>query len=102
MVHVIAAIEIAPGRRDDFLESFRRLMPTVHAEAGCGEYGPTVEIDSGLSLQPPVRENVVVICEQWESLAALHTHLAAPHMTAWREEVKDLVRAVTLQVLEPA
>jgi len=32
----------------------------------------------------------------------LKAHLAAPHMAAYREQVKDLVGGVALQVLEPA
>ena len=102
MIHVIAAIEVAPGRRDDFLQGFHRLMPKVHAEPGCLEYGPTVDVASGLSVQPPLRENVVVVCEKWESLAALQAHLTAPHMAEWRESMKDIVRGVSLQVLQPA
>ncbi len=102
MLHVIAAITIAPARRDDFLTAFHKLMPHVHAEQGCLEYGPTVDVASGIGLQPPVRENTVVVCEKWESLAALKAHLAAPHMTAWREEMKDIVLGVALQVLQPA
>jgi len=35
-------------------------------------------------------------------LDALKAHLAAPHMTTYRENVKDLVAGVTLQVLETA
>lgn len=49
-----------------------------------------------------MRENVVVILEKWESLAALKAHLAAPHMAEYRQRVKDLVAGVTLQIVEPA
>ena len=102
MIHVIATIDLSPGRREDFLTAFHQLMPAVHAEKGCIEYGPTVDVASGLSLQPPVRENVVVVCEKWESLAALQAHLTAPHMTAWRSEMKDIVRGVSLLILQPS
>ena len=102
MIHVLAAIEVRPGRRAELLAEFHRLMPLVHAEAGCIEYGPTVDIASGLGVQPPVRENTVVIIEKWASLDALHAHTKAPHMAAYREAVKDLVLRVELQVLEPA
>ena len=102
MIHVIATIEVRPGRRDALLAEFHRNMPTVHAEAGCIEYGPTVDFDSGLMMQSPLRESIVVILEKWESLAALHAHTKAPHMAKYREAVKDLVVRVELQVLEPA
>jgi quinol monooxygenase YgiN len=39
--------------------------------------------------------------EAWESLDDLHRHLKAPHMATYREEVKDLVKQVSLQVLQP-
>lgn len=102
MIHVIATIEVVPGQREAFLKEFRRLTPLVRAEAGCLEYGPTVDVASGLAAQGAVRENVAVIVERWESLDALRTHLVAPHMQEYRERVKDLVVRVQLQVLEPA
>ena len=44
MIHVLATIEIAPGRREDFLSAFDEVVPDVRAEAGCIEYGPAVDI----------------------------------------------------------
>jgi quinol monooxygenase YgiN len=102
MIHVIATIELKPGRRDAFLAEFHRLMPLVHAEDGCIEYGPTVDVASGISVQAGVRDNVAVIIEKWVSLDALKTHLQAPHMVEYRGRVKDLVAGVHLQILEPA
>jgi quinol monooxygenase YgiN len=49
-----------------------------------------------------MREDVVTIVEAWEDLDALQAHLKTPHMAAYREEVKDLVNQVSLQVLKPA
>jgi len=102
MIHVLATITVKPGKRDAFLKEFHRIMPMVHAEAGCVEYGPTVDVDSGVSVQGPLRENVAVIIEKWESLAALKAHMQAPHMVEYRVRVKELVENVTLQILEPA
>ena len=102
MIHVIATIEVAEGKREAFLAEFRKLVPLVRAEAGCLEYGPTVDADSGLSAQGPARADVAVIVEKWESLNALKGHLQAPHMADYRVRVKDLVRRVSLQVLRPA
>jgi quinol monooxygenase YgiN len=102
MIHVLAAIEVRPGRRDELLAEFRRLLPLVRAEAGCIEYGPAVDVASGIGVQPPLRENTVVIIEKWASLEALQAHTNAPHMAAYREAVKGLVLRVELQVLEPA
>ena len=74
----------------------------MHAEDGCIEYGAAVDVPTGLPAQPPVRDHVVVVVEKWRDLPALHAHLTAPHMTAYRARVKDLVISTTLQVLEPA
>jgi quinol monooxygenase YgiN len=102
MIHVIATIELAAGKRAAFLAEFHRLMPLVHAEAGCLEYGSAVDLVTGLAAQVPVREDVVTIVEKWANLDALRAHLAAPHMTDYRARIKELVKKTTLQVLQPA
>jgi quinol monooxygenase YgiN len=102
MIHVIATIEIKPGHRAAFLAEFQRIVPLVRAEAGCLEYGPTVDVASGMSAQGPLRDNVAVVVEKWASLEALHAHARAPHMAEYRTRVKDLVVGVSLQVLQPA
>ena len=102
MIHVLATITRQTGQRDAFLKEFHRIMPMVHAEAGCIEYGPAIDVNSGVSVQGPLRENVVVIIEKWESLPALKAHMQAPHMVEYRVRVKDFVESVTLQILEPA
>jgi quinol monooxygenase YgiN len=101
MIHVIATIHIKPGQRDAFLAEFHRLVPMVHAETGCIEYGPTVDVASGLAAQEPPRDDVAVIVEKWASLAALKAHLQAPHMAEYRLRVKDLVLGTKIQVLQP-
>jgi quinol monooxygenase YgiN len=102
MIHVIATIEIAPGRRADFIKEFHALVPSVKAEAGCIDYGPAIDVASGISAQGPLRDNVVTVVERWKDLGALEAHLAAPHMQAFRTKAKDLIRGMQLQVLEPA
>ena len=102
MIHVIATIEVHPGTRTAFLAEFKANVPAVLAEDGCHEYVPTLDVTSGLGLQGPLRTEIVTIVEKWRDLPALHAHLKAPHMLAYREKVKDYVRSVQLQVLEPA
>ena len=102
MIHVIATIQVADGRRNDFLAEFHRIIPDVREEVGCIDYGPSVDLATNLDAQDLPRENVVVIIERWESLDHLEQHLVAPHMLAYRERVKELVRNVSLQILEPA
>ena len=102
MIHVLATIQIAAGKRQEFLSHFHDVMPLVHQEEGCLAYGPAVDIETGISAQGPLRDDVAVIVEQWESLDALKAHLVAPHMQEYRGKVKDLVISTELQVLEPA
>jgi len=101
MIHVIATIETAPGKRDVFIEEFKRVTPAVLAEQGCVEYGPTVDVETSIPAQLPVRDNVVVILEKWETLDDLEAHLIAPHMIEYRDRVKDYVASVKLQILSP-
>lgn len=101
MIHVIATIELNPGRRDDFLNEFRKIVPLVRAEQGCLEYGATVDAATDIPAQATVRSDVAVIVEKWTDLAALRAHLAAPHMLDYRPRVKAFVKSVSLQILEP-
>ena len=102
MIHVIATIDLAPGTRDAFLIEFRKLVPLVLAEAGCVEYGPTIDADTGIASQAKIGADRVVIVEKWESVAALKAHSVAPHMQAYRPTVKDYVRGMELRVLTGA
>jgi quinol monooxygenase YgiN len=102
MIYVIATIEVAPGKRADFIREFQANVPNVLAEEGCIEYAPTIDFETAIPAQGGVRENVVTIMEKWSSIEALEDHLIAPHMLAYRAKVKDMLVKVTLQVLEPA
>ena len=102
MIHVIAVIQTSPGKRNDVLALFRELVPKVHAEEGCLEYGPTVDADTGMPVQQTHGDDAFTVVEKWESLDHLKAHLDAPHMVEYRESVKDLVVGVTLNILEPA
>ena len=101
MINVLASIQLKPGTRDEFLKHFVANVPAVLEEDGCIEYFPAIDVDSGLEIQAMDPETVTVI-EKWESVEALHAHLQAPHMTAYKEKVKDLVVALSLKVLEEA
>lgn len=101
MIHVIATVAVAEGKRPDFLKAFHQVVPHVRAEKGCIEYGPAVDLYTGIPVQDTVRENTVVIIEKWADLDALNAHLVAPHMKPYRETVKSIVRGMTVQVLEP-
>ncbi len=101
MIVVLASIELNGGKREAFLAEFRRIVPLVRAEKGCLEYFPSVDHATHLPVQGPLRDDVVVVVEKWESVAALEAHLIAPHMMEYRPKVKDFVKKVSLQILEP-
>jgi len=100
MIYVIATVECKQGRRDAYLDVLRSNIPNVRAEQGCLKYEATLDVNSGIPVQGPLRENVITIVEAWENLDALHRHLKAPHMLAYREKAKDLVSKLSIQVLE--
>ena len=100
MIRVIAEIELAEGRRDDFLSVFAQLVPKVLEEDGCLEYGPMVDLATSISAQPPARDNVVTVVERWESIEALEAHLIAPHMLDYRKAAHEMVVGTTLRVLQ--
>lgn len=101
MIHVIATIELATGKRAAFLAEFQKIVPQVRAELGCLEYGATIDTPTGIPAQSPLREDVAVIVEKWSDVDALKAHLTAPHMVEYRPKVKDYVVKTTLQVLSP-
>jgi quinol monooxygenase YgiN len=102
MIHVHATIELHPGRRDDFLAEFYKVVPHVLAEEGCLEYSPTVDFATDIAAQPPVRDHVVTIVEKWESIEHLKQHLTAPHMMEYRPKVRDMIAKTSLAILTPA
>jgi quinol monooxygenase YgiN len=101
MIHVIATIQLKPACREDYLKILGDNVPKVKAEDGCLAYEPAIDTASGLPVQGPVRSDVVTILEAWQSLDALRAHLQTPHMTAYREAVKDCVVDIKVQVLQP-
>ena len=102
MIHVIARIEAQPGRRTELLDAFHQLVPLVHQETGCIEYGPVVDFPSGIGAQALQGDDVFLVIEKWQSLEHLQAHLQATHMAEYRNKVKHLVKDTSLNVLAPA
>lgn len=100
MITVLARIITRSGQRAAFLEEFARIVPLVHQEAGCIEYAPMIDAETSISTQIRAGDDVVVIVEKWDSAEALGAHLVAPHMTDYRQRVKDLVITTEIFILE--
>jgi quinol monooxygenase YgiN len=102
MIHVVAIITAKPGNRDTILEAFRANMPAVHAEAGCIEYGPTIDADGAGRMQTPFGPDTLVVIEKWESMDHLKAHGASPHMAAYAAKTKELIASRVIHILSPA
>ena len=99
MIHVLAIITAKPQQRATLLEAFKAIIPVVHAEAGCIEYGPVVDVDGA---DPAFGPDTFVVVEKWESMAALKAHAVAPHMAAYGAKTSDMVAKRAVHVLQPA
>jgi len=101
MIYVIATVDLAEGKRSEYLEELNKIIPLVRSENGCLEYGPAVDMPTGIPVQEPINENAITIIERWSDVGALKIHLTAPHMQSYREAVKDYVKHVRIRVLAP-
>ena len=102
MIHVVAIITAKPGQRQAVLAAFRDNLPAVHAEAGCLEYGPVIDIEGGPDNLAKIGPDSFMVIEKWESPEALRAHAASAHMAAYAARVKDLLASRVIHVLEPA
>ena len=102
MVHVLAFITAKPGMRADVLTAFKANVPAVLAEAGCIEYGATIDVDDAGPIQTAVGADTFVVVEKWQSLDHLKAHAASAHMAAYGAKVKDMLAARTVHVMESA
>ncbi len=102
MIHVIAVITAKPGQRDAILAAFRANVPAVHAEPGCIEYTPVIDLADGGAMQTRLGEDSFMVVEKWESAAALQAHAASPHMAAYGARTKEMIASRAIHILTPA
>jgi quinol monooxygenase YgiN len=101
MIHVIALITAKPGQREALLELFREVIPAVHAEKGCIEYGPVIDAEGLGDIQTRLGDDTYVVVEKWESVADLEAHARAPHMAAYAAKARDMIADRVIHVLSP-
>jgi quinol monooxygenase YgiN len=101
MLHVLAFITTKPGLRASVLEAFRANMPAVHAEEGCFEYVPVVDVPTFGPFQAEIGPDTFVVVEKWASPEALNAHAAAPHMKAYAAKTADMIEKRVIHVLSP-
>jgi quinol monooxygenase YgiN len=102
MIYVIATLELKPGTRDAFLAEFKKIIPTVRAEAGCIEYAPAVDTQTGIAGQFMLGPDRLTVIEKWRSVDELKAHDSAAHMQVYRARVKDYVRGREVRMLSAA
>ena len=102
MIHVIAIITAKPGKRADVIAAFQKIVPVVHKENGCIEYGAATDAEGMGSFQTKFGPETYLVIEKWSSPAALAAHSAAPHMAEFRDKTKDLIASRVIHVLSPA
>jgi quinol monooxygenase YgiN len=99
MIHVLAIITTKPGLRAQVLEAFHANMPAVHAEKGCVEYQPVVDVENFGAIQTALGPDTFVVVEKWQTADDLKAHGAAPHMAAYAAKVRDMIASRTIHVL---
>ena len=101
MIQVIAIITTKPGQREAVLAAFRANIPAVHAEDGCIEYTPVIDVPNGGAIQTPLGPDGFMVVEKWESAAHLQAHATSAHMASYGAKVKDLLASRVIHVLSP-
>lgn len=102
MIHVVAILTTLPGKRDEVLEEFKKLVPLVHAEKGCIEYQPVFDTPDVGPFQTELGIDSYMVIEKWETLADLEAHSKADHMTAYGAKMGALMSGRQIHVLSNA
>ncbi|MDP6449660.1 MAG: putative quinol monooxygenase [Lentisphaeria bacterium] len=100
MIQVIARILASEGQRQELLDAFAEIAVTVLQEEGCIAYEPMVDAVTDIGRQEPLDDDAVTLFERWETLEHLMTHVAVPHMVAFREKNGHLIRSAELRICE--
>lgn len=101
MINVVATVQVKEGKRSEFINLFKTIVPLVKAEKGCIEYFPAIDFPTDLPPQE-MNENEVTIIEKWESMDHLMAHMTTPHMAEHMEKEKDLVEKASIKILHEA
>src|SRR6516225_10001955 len=87
--------------REAILKEFHANMPAVHAEKGCIEYGPAIDVEGIGGFQTKFGPDTFVVIEKWESPEALKAHATSPHMAAYAANTRVMIASRTVPVHQP-
>jgi len=99
MIHVIAIITAKEGKRGELLEAFSDVVPLVHAEKGCVEYQPVVDVNDAGDMQTSLGPDAYMVVEKWESMDDLKAHAVSSHMADYGKRFGHLVADRTIHIL---
>jgi quinol monooxygenase YgiN len=99
MIHVVARVTLKPGMAASFLREFRELANLVRQEAGCLDYFPTRDVNTGLPNQKYATDSITIL-EKWSNRQAPESHLRAGHMRGFQDRVASMVTDVSLTIVE--
>ncbi|MCL5260318.1 MAG: antibiotic biosynthesis monooxygenase [Gammaproteobacteria bacterium] len=86
---MITHVVLFPGKRNAYIEEYKKLAPFVRQEVGCLEY--EIFVDSlDLRFDNEKRDNAVVLLEKWESIEALQNHSRSNFLMEFKEKVKNM------------
>lgn len=100
MITVIAEIQVraGDGHKQNVLNAFSKLIPTVLQEDGCRGYRLLLDYEGNVDYQS-LDENMITMLEHWTDIAALNAHLQSAHMQAYAQEVADDVVGMKVKIL---
>lgn len=103
MIYVFASVKTRPGARIKVLDIYRAFAPEVLArEQGCLEYSPSVDLDLGLPNQA-IDNDLIMICERWETIDDFRAHLAMPHTHQFRVDISAyLAESISVKITQKA
>jgi quinol monooxygenase YgiN len=81
VIVVQVEVMVEPGSADKVRDAVKTMETATRKEAGCLKYAFAVDVsDPGM----------IRVIERWESLDAIKTHLASPHMAEFNTAVGAL------------
>jgi quinol monooxygenase YgiN len=90
-VFLFVAIDVKPGKYDEFVSALANHVSVIRTEAGC-EF-----IDIYRDTQ---KENVVNVWEIWSDRPSWDAHMVNENSKAWQAVAKDLVIGESITVMD--
>ena len=91
-IFLFVAIDVRPGKYEEFVEGLSKHISVIRTEAGC-EF-----IDISRDTQ---KENVVNVWEIWSDRPSWDAHMVNQNSKAWQSVAKDLVFGEMITVMDP-